>query len=691
MAIRSAQGAAPDPSKLVGGFVHGFEYDWKRHKVPPKQVQQADPLQFMLLEASDQAMKDAGYDAKPFNRENVGVVVGTEFGGDFSFQLQLGLRIPELERHIEALLTKRGYAVDDAKQAGKDYAEAMLKAWPALIDETGSFSTSSLASRIGKTWNLMGGAAAIDAGQSSGLAALSISVDMLLARDCDMMICAAGQRRMGWPMYESLALSGELAQGSPRSPLDAGAAGCVPGEGVVVLLLKRLADAQRDGDRIHAILRGVGAAHDHNSWGKALELAMERSFGPTVKPSDVAVMELDALSNPATTAEEIRAVASIHGRDGRQHPLLISSVLSQLGNTQGASSLVSMLKAILEVSHGELPPPVGMQTPAMAIKQQDGLLAAPTARTAIDYTTADGRRLAAVGTCSRGLAYHAVLEYGSRVEVKRPAGAAAPQRTTRCGRRHPIRTSIMAELEKFLVNFVVEQTGYPPEVVELDADLEADLGIDSIKKAQMFGELQEYFDVTPTDGLTLDDFPTLRHIVNFLAKAPTKAGAPVTTTASSSATQRRHPTPAPPATFNQTAAHQNGAAPRQLLPKPPIKRRLPSTWPELEKFLVNFVVEQTGYPPEVVELDADLEADLGIDSIKKAQMFGELQEYFDVTPTDGLTLDDFPTLRHIVNFLAKAPTKAGAPVTTSATGQQPAPAPDPVAAASCERQLLLPS
>ena len=55
----------------------------------------------------------------------------------------------------------------------------------------------------------------------------------------------------------------------------------------------------------------------------------------------------------------------------------------------------------------------------------------------------------------------------------------------------------------------------------------------------------------------------------------------------------------------------------------------------------------------MVELDADLEADLGIDSIKKAQMFGELQEYFDVTPTDDLTLDDFPTLRHVVNFLPR--------------------------------------
>ena len=73
--------------------------------------------------------------------------------------------------------------------------------------------------------------------------------------------------------------------------------------------------------------------------------------------------------------------------------------------------------------------------------------------------------------------------------------------------------------------------------------------------------------------------------------------------------------------------------------------------PHWKSLLINFVVEQTGYPPEVVELDADLEADLGIDSIKKAQLFGELREYFDVTPGENLTLDDFPTLRHVLEFL----------------------------------------
>ncbi len=79
----------------------------------------------------------------------------------------------------------------------------------------------------------------------------------------------------------------------------------------------------------------------------------------------------------------------------------------------------------------------------------------------------------------------------------------------------------------------------------------------------------------------------------------------------------------------------------------------PARSPEqLESFLVNFVVEQTGYPAEVVDLDSDLEADLGIDSIKKAQLFGELQEHFDIAQQAGnLSLDDFPTLRHVLNFL----------------------------------------
>ncbi len=148
-----------------------FNYDWRVHKLPPKQIAQADPLQFMLLEAADQAISDAGYDKKPFDRTRVGVVVGTEFGGDFAFQLQMALRLPEMEQESgrdsgRITIFRRQFA----RNIPAKFADRLIEHWPALIDESGSFSTSSLASRITKTWDLMGGAAAIDCGSASSLA-----------------------------------------------------------------------------------------------------------------------------------------------------------------------------------------------------------------------------------------------------------------------------------------------------------------------------------------------------------------------------------------------------------------------------------------------------------------------------------------------------------------------------------------
>ena len=236
----------------------------------------------------------------------------------------------------------------------------------------------------------------------------------------------------------------------------------------------------------------------------------------------------------------------------------------------------------------------------------------------------------------------------------------------------PTATQSRPELEKFLVNFVVEQTGYPEEMVELDVDLEADLGIDSIKKAQMFGELAEHLNVQIEikEGMSLDDYPTLNHIIDFLMNASAPTAKTETTTAPVAASNGQHvvATPQPVVEAAPTATQSR---------------------PELEKFLVNFVVEQTGYPEEMVELDVDLEADLGIDSIKKAQMFGELAEHLNVQIEikEGMSLDDYPTLNHIIDFLmnASAPTAKAetttAPVAAS-NGQHVVATPQPVVEAA---------
>ena len=238
-----------------GGFIHGFEYDWRRHKVPPKQIAAANPLQFMLLEAADSALADAGMIEKGFDRTRTGVIVGTLFGGEFTNQLQMGLRLPETGRILQKLLQDRGVSPGDIDPIIKAYEEKLLVKMPALIDETGSFTSSTLASRLTKTFDLMGGALAFDAGKCSGVMAVAAALDMLRSGENDIVLCAAGDRYLDLAAFEDLSLVSRLA-GQPRSP-NGTVHGLVPGEGAVVLVLKRLSDAVAAGDQIRGVIRGA--------------------------------------------------------------------------------------------------------------------------------------------------------------------------------------------------------------------------------------------------------------------------------------------------------------------------------------------------------------------------------------------------------------------------------------------------
>ena len=221
-----------------------------------------------------------------------------------------------------------------------------------------------------------------------------------------------------------------------------------------------------------------------------------------------------------------------------------------------------------------------------------------------------------------------------------PAPEPAPAPAPKTSASAPTVSISKEELEAALVAFVVEQTGYPEDMVEMDADLEGDLGIDSIKKAQLMGELNEkyhFVDVSaPADNdMSLDDFPTLGSIRDYLlskAGGSGLEGGNETTNGSEVTLPEAEPEPAPAPSSKASA-------------------QSPAFKDELVAFLINFVVEQTGYPEEMVEMDVDLEADLGIDSIKKAQLFGELSEKYELVPLGDMSLDDFKTLRDIFNAI----------------------------------------
>ena len=162
-------------------------------------------------------------------------------------------------------------------------------------------------------------------------------------------------------------------------------------------------------------------------------------------------------------------------------------------------------------------------------------------------------------------------------------------------------------------------------MLDLDLDLEADLGIDTVKQAEMFAAIRAAYDIPREDNLKLRDFPTLAHTIQFVydrrpdlkpAAAPEPAAA-------------RAEAIAPPAAVAATGEESDG----------------------VKEMVLKIIAEKTGYPPDMLDLDLDLEADLGIDTVKQAEMFAAIRAAYDIPREDNLKLRDFPTLAHTIQFV----------------------------------------
>lgn len=261
-----------------GGFITDYEFDWMRYRIPPKQVANANPLQFMLLDATRQALREAGMEGDEpkveLDRSRTGVVVGTIFGGEFGHQLLMGLRLPEVIRRLHIELGRTGLSAEQIQTIATQFRETILKHKPALVDETGSFTSSTLASRVSKELDLRGGAMAIDAGECSSLAALNVAASLLQSKNCDYIVCAGAQRSMDLANFEILSLQGKL-QGSDPGNLQNG---FVPGEGVVTLLVTTLEHARENNIPVLSVIHGTGGAFDSVSVANSVSLAANRAI-----------------------------------------------------------------------------------------------------------------------------------------------------------------------------------------------------------------------------------------------------------------------------------------------------------------------------------------------------------------------------------------------------------------------------
>jgi 3-oxoacyl-(acyl-carrier-protein) synthase/acyl carrier protein/NAD(P)-dependent dehydrogenase (short-subunit alcohol dehydrogenase family) len=181
---------------------------------------------------------------------------------------------------------------------------------------------------------------------------------------------------------------------------------------------------------------------------------------------------------------------------------------------------------------------------------------------------------------------------------------------------------------KQVLAIVAAQTGYPSEMLDMDLDLEADLGIDTVKQAETFAAIREAFDIPRRDDLRLRDYPTLVAVVGFVKEMrPDLAQVTMDHGLQTIAAETIVPRPSSVVTEPSSAADQVAGK------------------------VLAIVAGQTGYPVEMLDLDLDLEADLGIDTVKQAETFAAIREAFDIPRRDDLRLRDYPTLGAVIGFV----------------------------------------
>ena len=271
------------------------------------------------------------------------------------------------------------------------------------------------------------------------------------------------------------------------------------------------------------------------------------------------------------------------------------------------------------------------------------------------------------GTPSAAKAEQPAAPVAPALSVTGPAPAAITNTTAAMVAPPPVAVAAADNSVKDRVlALVVEKTGYPSDMLDLDLDLEADLGVDTVKQAEMFAAIREAYNIPRDENRKLRDYPTIGHVIRFVYEMrPDLAGG----NAPWPAIEAHQPaTPKAPETVSSPASN-----PTPTPTAPPAINTVASD-EAIQQRVLDIVAEKTGYPKEMLDLDLDLEADLGIDTVKQAEMFASVRTAYNIPRDENLKLRDFPTLAHVVKFAQRGAAGAKAVEAPSANAIPAVPA-----------------
>ena len=350
----------------IGGWVEGYEFDWRRWKTPPGSLPQIDLTQQWAVTVSAAALEDAGYmgdGARELPKARTGVIFAKALGGENRNLSNHRIWADHFARHaVEA-----GGMPSEGKTAFK---EAILDGLPRVTEDTMPGELANVVSgRVANLLDLQGPNYSTDAACASTFAAILDACRLLQTRQVDLMVAGASDRTMDPATFAKFSAIGALSA-THSTPFDSQANGFVMGEGSGALALKRLSDAIRDGDNIQAVIRGVGASSDGRGKGitapstRGQIQAVSRAYMQAGYDSaTVELIEAHGTSTVVGDATELTSLSSAFANTSSGQTVAVGSIKSQIGHLKAAAGIAGLIKAIRAVDTATIPPSAGFATP----------------------------------------------------------------------------------------------------------------------------------------------------------------------------------------------------------------------------------------------------------------------------------------------------------------------------------------
>jgi acyl transferase domain-containing protein/phosphopantetheinyl transferase len=347
----------------MGGWLKDlYRFDPREFGIMPNSLDGGEPDHFLALRVARDALADAGYHRSDADHRDTGIILGhsTYLHRGQVTVIQNNIVLDQTMALLQAALP---HLDATAAQALRQLLQAKLP--PTNADTAPGLVPNVMTGRIANRLNLHGPNYLVDAACSSSLLAVSAAVDELRAGRSRLMLAGGVNASLSADVSTIFTQLGALSARGRVRPFEAGSDGTLLGEGLGVVVLKRLSDALADGDRIYATVRGIGQASDGRGTGllapsvEGETLAIRRAYDTTgVEPSTVGLIEAHGTGIPLGDRTEISALKNVFGerQPGSAGSIAVGSVKSMISHCIPAAGVAGLIKSALALHHRVLPP-----------------------------------------------------------------------------------------------------------------------------------------------------------------------------------------------------------------------------------------------------------------------------------------------------------------------------------------------